>query len=254
MSASAQTRKRGILLPGLFTLAVFLVLLGLGLWQVERLAWKENLIATLVQRVNAPPVPLPQPKEWPALIQELDEFRRVTATVEYLNKGAVYVYSAGSPLRPDIKKPGYFVFAPVRLATGEIIVINAGYAPDRTHPWRNTKVEITGYLRWPEAPRWFVSEHEQVEGSIWYVRNHLSMARFHRWGANVAPFYIDQESPVPAAGVPRPGPLAVKLRNDHLGYAITWFGLATVLLLVFGFWAVARERAKMSSSSHPRSP
>jgi cytochrome oxidase assembly protein ShyY1 len=246
VSASVRPSKHGILLPGLFTLAVFLVLLGLGLWQVERLAWKEGLIVTLERRVNAPIEPLPQPKEWAQLLQETDEFRRVRAVVEFVDRPHAHAFTGGSALRPDVKAPGYFVFVPARLASGEIVVIDAGYTPERKYPWAGGKSEVVGYLRWPEAARWFVSAHDAA-GTLWFVRDHRAMARQLGWGANVAPFYIDQESPVPAAGVPRPGPLTVKLRNDHLGYAITWFGLAAVLLVVFGFWAVSRERAARDS-------
>jgi cytochrome oxidase assembly protein ShyY1 len=74
------------------------------------------------------------------------------------------------------------------------------------------------------------------------VRDHRLMAKLLQWGGDVAPFYIDQESPVLPDGLPRPGPLTVKLRNDHLGYAITWFGLAAVLLIVFLVWTLRRER------------
>ncbi len=63
------------------------------------------------------------------------------------------------------------------------------------------------------------------------------MAAAKGWG-NVAPFYVDQESPVPPSGLPRPASLTVNLRNDHLQYAVTWFGLAAVLVGCFVAWLV----------------
>lgn len=234
-------RKPSLLLPSIIALAAFVLLLGLGLWQVERLAWKEGLIITLDRRINAPPEPLPRPKEWAQLSQAIDEFRRVSTALEFLDRPHAHAFTSGSALRPDVKAPGYFMFAPARLATGEIVVIDAGYAPERKYPWTGGKSEIVGYLRWPETPSWFVSAHDAA-GTLWFVRDHLAMAKQLEWGDTVAPFYIDQESPVPAGGVPRPGRLAVKVPNNHLGYAITWFGLAAVLLGVFGFWAVSRGR------------
>jgi cytochrome oxidase assembly protein ShyY1 len=236
-------RHRGLLIPGLCTLFGLAVLLGLGFWQVERLAWKENLIAALEQRVSAQPIPLPPSKEWSRLSQEDWEFRRVTATVERIEGvNYAYVHTAGSPLRPDVKAPGYFVFVPARLATGEVVVVNVGYDPgDKSYKWTTKKAEITGYLRWPEGPRWFVSESD-ASGTVWHVRDHRLMAERLGWGGGVPPFYIDQESPVPPGGLPRPGPLTVKLRNDHLGYAITWFGLAGVLVVIFGVWIARRQR------------
>ena len=116
------------------------------------------------------------------------------------------------------------MFAPARLPDGQIVVVNWGYVADRPQDRAGlpAPVEITGYIRWPETPGWFVSEHG-TDDSIWFVRDPAAMAKARGWGT-VAPFYIDQESPVPADGFPKPGPLAVKLRNDHLGYAhhVVW--------------------------------
>ena len=134
-----------------------LPVIGLGTWQVQRLTWKEDLIDTLDKRVGAPPIALPSPQQWPGLSQEASEFRRVTATVEYLDHPRAYVYTGGSALRADVKTPGYFVFAPARTADGETVVVNAGYVPDQMHPWPPASRRLTGYLRWPEAPSWFVS-------------------------------------------------------------------------------------------------
>jgi cytochrome oxidase assembly protein ShyY1 len=68
------------------------------------------------------------------------------------------------------------------------------------------------------------------------------MAEAMGW-AEVAPFYADLEAPVPPSGVPKPGPLQVHLRDNHMQYAITWFGLALVVLIAFGFWLRAQRRA-----------
>ena len=238
MTAKAQVGRVRIVAASAVVFAALLALLGLGMWQVERLAWKEDLIATLERRVTAPPTPLPPAKEWPSLKQQDAEFRHVSARVQFLDRPYAYAYTAGSALRPDVKKPGYFVFAPARLPTGEIVVVNAGYASGREVHLSNETRDIIGYLRWPEGPRWFVAAHD-AEGSVWHVRDHRLMAKRLGWG-EVAPFYVDQKSPVPPGGVPRPAALTVKLRNDHLGYAITWFGLAAVLLVVFAAWLVAR--------------
>jgi cytochrome oxidase assembly protein ShyY1 len=78
-------------------------------------------------------------------------------------------------------------------------------------------------------------------GDTWFVRNPTKMAAARGWG-EVAPFYIDQESPVPASGLPRPASLTVMLRDDHFGYALTWFGLAAVLAGVYIAWLIGRRR------------
>jgi cytochrome oxidase assembly protein ShyY1 len=72
------------------------------------------------------------------------------------------------------------------------------------------------------------------------------MTRALGWGAGgkpVAPFYVDLETPVPSSGIPKPGPLHVRLKDDHLQYAITWFGLAAVVVIAFGFWWRAQRNA-----------
>jgi cytochrome oxidase assembly protein ShyY1 len=89
-------------------------------------------------------------------------------------------------------------------------------------------------LRWPEQDSWFVAAHDAA-GEIWTVRDHRAMAALKGWGA-VAPFYVEMEAPVPSGGLPHPAPLKVQLRNEHLHYAITWYGLAAVLAVMSAIW------------------
>jgi surfeit locus 1 family protein len=241
------SERRSLLLPATIAAAVFALLIALGVWQVQRKAWKENLIATLNERVTAPPSLLPAHSQWQSLTPQTDEFRRVRLHVQFDPKSEARVYSGGAGLREDVKAPGYFAFAPTRLPDGSMIVINRGHV-DNASPDATLKpiavptgaVEIVGALRWPEAPGWFVAPYSERQ-DLWFARDHRAMAQRYGWG-EVGPFYVEMESPTPAGGVPRPGALTVKLRNDHLGYALTWFGLAGVLVVVFGFWARTRQR------------
>lgn len=225
--------NRRLFFPVVIALGAICVLCGLGFWQVERKAWKENLIATVNERVAATPSPLPAPREWNALAQDYNEFRRVTARLQFTTE-RVFVFSGPSGLRADIKSPGYFVFAPAKLSDGRVVVVDLGFAPDRNVADISGARDITGYLRWPEKPSIFVSEHDAA-GEVWSARDHVAMAAFRKWG-DVAPFYVDQESPVPQGGIPKSGTLTVNLPNNHLGYALTWFGLALGLAGVFGLW------------------
>lgn len=240
-TATHSSSLRRWLIPGLFTLVSLAILLSLGFWQLERKQWKEGLIASLDRQMKAPPVPLPPTAQWGDLARENSEFRRISLRAEFLpDAPSVYLYTGASALREDVKQPGYFVFAPARLPSGSVVVINRGYVPiDRQHEKPSGPVDLVGFIRWPETPGLFVSDHN-ADGDIWFVRDPQAMAKTRNWGS-VAPFYIDQESPVPFGGLPRPGPLTVKLRNDHLGYALTWFGLAAALAGVFAVWA-ARNR------------
>lgn len=250
MNSRFTNPNRRLFFPVVVILGALCVLCGLGFWQVERKTWKESLIAALHERLAAAPVPLPAPREWRALNQETDEFRRVTVHLEFPGDRRAFVFSGVSSLRPDIKSPGYFTFVPAKLASGETVVVNAGFSPERQMTDLAGAREITGYIRWPEKPSWFVSEHD-ASGEVWSARDHLAMAARRGWGA-VAPFYIDQESPAPSGGALRPGPLIVKLPNNHLGYALTWFGLALGLAAVSGLWL--RGQVRKGANSRGRRP
>ncbi|ARP98594.1 SURF1 family protein [Pseudorhodoplanes sinuspersici] len=236
-AATDPSLLRRLLIPGLFTLVGLAILISLGVWQLERKQWKEGLIASLDRQMKAPPVPLPPASQWLNLTQDNSEFRHVSLRAEFpADAKPAYLYTGASALREDVKQPGYFVFAPARLPDGRVVVVNRGYVPmDRPQKIPAGPVDIVGFIRWPESPGWFVSDRDAT-GEVWFVRDPEMMATVRGWGS-VAPFYIDQESPVPAGGLPRPGSLSVNLRNNHLGYAITWFGLAASLAAVFAAWA-----------------
>jgi surfeit locus 1 family protein len=234
------TRPR-LLVPTLIALAAIGLASALGAWQLQRKTWKEGLIAAMDARLAAAPVPLPPASQWLSFTAEDSEFRRVEFRAQFVDGQGVYVYVAGSALRDDIKDPGYFAFQPARLADGRTVVVNRGYVRmDRTIPWVGDSLDIVGYLRWPESRPWFLSDTNK-SSDTWFIRDPGAMAAAKGWG-EVAPFYVDQESPGPAGGVPRPGTLKVNLRNDHLQYALTWFGLALVIAVMFGIWLFSRGR------------
>ena len=238
-----KPERSSLLVPVAFLLGGLAVLLGLGTWQIERKAWKEALIETMSQRAVARPIDLPAPAAWNALTPAADEFRRVKLRAQFVEDAKpAFAYTGGSALRDDIKSPGYFVFAPARLPDGGLVVINRGYAPQPGADPARGPVELIGYLRFPESGSAFIADHD-ASGAIWFARDHRAMAKERGWG-DPAAFYIDMESPVPPGGVPKPGPLKVQLRNDHLGYALTWFGLAAGLAAVFCIWAASQRRKK----------
>jgi surfeit locus 1 family protein len=245
-------RHGSVLLPSVTALIAFVVLIGLGTWQVERKAWKEGLIAALSARLAAAAVALPAAADWGRLDPASDEFLRVRLRAEFVPGGEGRVFASGSGLRDDIKSPGYFAFAPVRLSDGHLVVVNRGFVansnPDaslRPLALPEGPVEIVGVLRWPEPPSHFVTSHDK-RADLWFVRDQRLMAQDYGWG-DVAPFYVEQEAPVPAGGVPKPGALKINLPNSHLQYAITWYGLAAALAVVFAVWLRARRRQISSS-------
>jgi cytochrome oxidase assembly protein ShyY1 len=252
-------RPRGVVGLGIIALVMVAVLVSLGVWQLQRRVEKHAVIAALDQRLAAPPEALPQRAEWATLTRGRDEFRRVTFAATFEARPAAHVYTSGSGLRPDVVGTGAWVFAAADLAGGGTVAVNRGFAPETAAgagvagsadalpgDTTATPVQLTGYIRFPEAPGWLTPAADPAR-RLWFVRDPADMARALAWGSpagEVAPFYIDLEAPVPPGGVPKPGPLAVHLKDNHLEYAITWFGLAAVVIATFGFWLAGAWRGR----------
>jgi surfeit locus 1 family protein len=243
--APARPLRSDLLLPALFALVAIVVFIGLGTWQIQRKAWKEALIESLEQRLSAPPVDLPARERWAKLDPASDEFRRVKFSAAFVPGAEALVYTSGSALRSDVSGPGYWVFAPAQLAGGGRVVVNRGFVPEglqdaatREAGATRGRVELLGVMRWPES-RGAFSPKDDPGRNLWFVRDSAAIAAGKGWG-EVAPFYVELESPQPPGGLPRAGPLKVNLRNDHLQYAITWYGLALVVVGMFVFWLSGR--------------
>lgn len=260
---SPQTAKprawRGLLIPAAL---LFAVLIALGSWQIQRRTWKEGVIAALNERLAALPSVLPAPSVWPSLDQASDEYRRVTFSAEFDHGREALVYAAPSALRPDASGPGYWIFTPARLAGGGVVIVNRGFVPlahregvARAPGQVAGRLEIVGALRWPERRTWF-SPSDDPNGNLWFTRDPRAIAAAKGLGkglGSVAPFYVEQEGPAPPGGLPRPGKIVANLRNEHLQYAFTWFGLAVVLLVAFGVWAFnsSGERPRRNAPQPP---
>jgi len=244
-----EKRRGGVIEATVFALVGVAILIGLGIWQLDRKVWKENLIHTLNTRLARAPEDLPPRASWPRLVAEGTEYTRVSFPAEFLEGEEALVYTAGSAFRPDVQGPGYWVFAPARLSGGSIVLVDRGFVPlDRKDPASRAQgaprgtVEIVGVMRWPEQ-RGLFTPADDPKSNVWYLREPAAMAAAKKWDA-AAPFYIEQESPVPPGGWPKPGKLAVSLPDDHLQYAITWFGLALGLAGVYVVWLAGRMRRK----------
>ena len=159
-------------------LAALGVLVALGTWQLERKAWKEELIAELEAKLAATPTDLPPRERW----QRLDAAtrrvppRRVSGRVSARRGGAGLF--PGSSLRPDATGPGYWVFSPARLTGGSIVVVNRGFVPEgRQDPKTRTEgqpsgvVDIVGVMRWPEPRGQFTPRGRAREGTVVRARS-----------------------------------------------------------------------------------
>lgn len=238
---------------GLFVAAIlaFALLIALGTWQIERKGWKENLIASVTERLAAPAKELPPQADWQKLDRARDEYSRVKFEATFDNGREALVFAAPSAFRPDAEGPGYWVFTPARLNGSGTVMVNRGFVPDgRQDPKSRSEgelagpVEITGAMRWTGDRHWFTPKDDPAH-NLWFTADTGSMATvkgLNSAGNLVAPFYVEQEAPVPPGGLPQPGRLKVALPDNHLQYALTWYGLAAVLAGVFGVWTFTSRR------------
>jgi surfeit locus 1 family protein len=241
-------------------LLAFIVLIGLGTWQVERKAWKEALIAALTQRLGDAPQALPAPAAWPKLDPAGDEYRRVTFTAQFDHAGEALVYGAASAFRPDVSGPGDWVFTPARLADGSIVMVDRGFVPEgrqdpksRAAGQLSGQIAIVGAMRWPDTRHWYTPRDDPGR-NLWFTRDPQAIAAakgLTKGLGAVAPFYVEQEAPVPPGGLPAPGKIVVNLPNSHLQYAITWYGLAAALAGVFLVFAFGASRGRNGGPSAP---
>ena len=210
-----------------------MILIGLGVWQIERKTWKEGLIADLTERLAAPPQALPPPHDWPALDAAHDEYRRVSFTAQFENDKEALVFASASGFRPDVADsgPGYWVFTPARLADGGIVMVNRGFVPDaRKNPQTRAQGEVSGtvalagVMRWPDSRHWF-TPNDDAAHNLWFVRDPAAIATARldkelatRLGQGTASRAIlcRAGSPVPPGGLPQPGKLVVSLPDNHL--------------------------------------
>lgn len=253
---------RGLLLPSLAALVALAVLVGLGCWQLERLAWKNDLVAQVEARVHEPPIPLPGPSRWDDFDRAQDEYRPVTAHGRFDHSREVLIYTVLSDTSRPFKGPGFWVLTPLMQADGSAIIVNRGFVPDdRRAPARRSEgqvegtVTVTGLVRFPEEANWFVPDNAP-ERNVWYRRDPEEIGRA-KGLERVAPFTIDADATPNPGGLPQGGETRLAFPNKHLEYALTWFGLAATLVGVYVAFVITRLRGRRDteadgSASHGR--
>lgn len=247
MTAVPKTsRLAGLVVPGIATALALVVLVGLGSWQIERKAWKEGLIDQIAARAYGPAgSPVPE-QEWSGWRAEADEFRRVRIAGTFLPDALVSIHGIAED-RGGQALFGYYLFEPLRRSDESIVVVNRGFVPvelrDRVVAALKAgpqTAELTGLVRAQESHGWFLPINEPRRGE-WFVRSLDDMASASGL-TRMAPFYLDADASAGDGPWPRAGQTPLTLRNPHLQYAVTWFGLACTLVGVFGVFARHRLR------------
>jgi surfeit locus 1 family protein len=246
MSARAR-----LLALGVVSLLVVASLALLGFWQLKRLAWKEALIAEVETRAKAPAAPLDA--DWSALTSTHDEYRRVTLSGAFAKGRSAYLFATPLHPRPGDDTPGYLVITPLLLKDGRIALVNRGFiGADRAAMLEKddnmaplAPITITGLLRFDETPRWF-QPTDDVKNKIFYTRNVAAIA--NALGIpHASRFIVDADADAPVAG-PEAGQTRIAFPNNHLEYALTWFGLAGAWVVVAGIYLWSARRAPRAKS------
>ena len=235
-----------LLLPAIAAVLGLGVLLNLGFWQLDRLKWKNGLIAQVEDGVSKPPVGAPGPETWTDLT-ESDDYRHVSVTGAFLDGNTFYYTALSDPAGPA-GGPGSMVYAPVRTPDGWIVLVNRGFLPQGLADDARQKaleapagqVSLTGLMRLSEKPNWTTPEPNATD-RLWFARDTDAMAAVLGLASeDLAPYSIDLGAAfTPENGLPQAGETIVRFKNDHLGYALTWFGLAATLVGVFLAYAAS---------------
>lgn len=247
-------RARSLIAPALATLAGVAVLVALGDWQLQRLAWKEALIAAVESRVHAPPVEAPAEAEWPKLKPADYEYRHVRLVGVYdASRQALVFRALGNP-RGRYGGPGYLVMTPLRLAGGAEVLVNRGFVPQERKDAalegvKPTETVVTGLMRASEERTWFTPADDPASGQ-WFTRDVDAMARAMEL-SRYAPFSVDADAGADPAALPEGGETIVAFPNNHLSYAMTWFGMAVALIGVFAAYAFTQLRAGDEGEGNP---
>lgn len=236
---------RSLVLPGLAALAALAILLALGTWQLQRRAWKQDLIGRIEARAYGTPTALPAEDEWPLWAAQAHEYRRVRVTGQLLYGREVPVHGLMSGAQRGQPLQGYYLLTPLRLSDGATVIVNRGFVPTELRdPARRPgsdppgEVTVTGLLRGSEARGSFVPENDPARNE-WFVRSVDDVARA-KGLSRVAPFLVDADTVPNPSGWPKGGQSRLAIPNDHLQYALIWYGLALTLAGVFAAFAWRR--------------
>ena len=248
----------------LMAAAFFSVFVALGVWQLERRTWKLDLIERVAQRLNATPAPVPPPAQWARFDAAAHTYQPVHLEGHWL-PGKLALVQATTALGA-----GYWVLVPLQQANGTQVLVNRGFVPQaqRSH-WLKISVSdsaaheplvaLNGLLRASEPGGGFLRRNDPG-AQRWHSRDvralALALALPH-----AAPFFVDAGLPDPPNSRaldprqsiigpwPRPGLTVVHFANNHLVYAVTWFGLA--LMIAWAVWVVARYERRLRISHAP---
>ena len=220
-------------------LLVFLSCVALGVWQLDRLQWKIRLIAQVDKNLHAAPVPVAEVLRMGA---PAAQYRRVSLAGHFDNSKESYVFATDAA-----GKPVYHVITPFILHDSGTLLVDRGVVPEqRRDPGTRAAGELNGEQRligvWrvPDPPGWLTPAPDFAK-RVWYSRDLNAIAKASHLGL-AAPVLIEADAKPNPGGWPRGGQTVTTFRNEHLQYAITWFGLAAVTFAGWISYHIAQGR------------
>ncbi len=226
-------QARRLIGPGIATLVMLVLLIGLGVWQVQRLAWKEGLLAQIDRAEASPAVPLGEAP--PGQFAKVRVTGRLDATRSVLYGAEVRSTEAGPQMGGQLLQP---LDRPGQLP----VLVDRGWVPSTqaaliAAPIDQPAGEVTidGYARQPETPGW-LSARDDAATDRFYTLNPAAIGSAMGL-REVAPFVLVALGTPPPQGLPEPATALPRPPNNHLSYAVTWFGLAAILLAIFLIWS-----------------
>ena len=237
-------QQRGLLGFTVLMLVGLAVLIGLGVWQLKRLAWKEGLIAQIETRSTGEPITL---KEALAMARKGRDpsYYRVRVDGRFHHAQELYLYAISN------ERVGWEVITPLETADGDMVLVDRGFVPDELRDPSSRAlgevenvVTVTGIVQQPESQGLFMPDNEPA-ANRWFWRDLQGMARsdFPSGTIQVAPFFLEAEKSDVPGGWPEGGQSRLELPNNHLQYAITWFLMAVALLVIYGLYVRSVYRA-----------
>lgn len=232
-------------------LALTVLFAALGWWQLNRLGEKDALTATVAERLNLEPRPLPPVAEWVGFDAEVFNYRPVRLSGTFAPDQSVLVFTSLSDPKGRYGGPGYWVMSPLVLDGGGVVWVNRGFVPDSRAqafaaggPATEGAVTLTGIARAPEEAGSFTPGPDAAKRVEW-VRDPVRLSALADPAlVPTAPVYVDL--PAGEAGaLPQGGETVVSFPNNHLGYAITWFGFAILTPILLVVW-LFRQRQPQS--------
>ena len=219
---------RSYIFPVLLGLVGAAILCALGVWQLQRLDWKESIIADIDARLSVEPIGLPVAPSY-----DEDNYRGVEVGGKIVGP-EVHVLTSKKP-----EGPGFRVIRKLELLDGRQILVDLGFVPEAAKDEERPEGSflITGNIIWPDETDGFTPE-PNLERNIWFARNVETMSE----ALNTDPIMVSARSTIPETPI-TPLPVTPNIKNDHLEYAITWFSLMGVWIVMTLLWVWRIKRA-----------